>query len=132
MLAVQMPDNTDEPALALMREVALQGPWAGKLGPAAAARDDLPAPSAYYDLLKPIASRLDIWHTVYNHVMAGPQAIVEWFKGSSLRPFLSPLDEEMRGGFLAEYTAAIARAYPPCRDGKVLLRFPRLFIVATR
>ncbi len=132
VLAVQMPDNTGEPALALMREVALEGPWSGKLAAAAAARDDLPDPSAYYDLLKPIASRLDIWHTVYNHVMAGPQAIVEWFKGSSLRLFLSPLDEDMRRGFLADYAGAIARSYPACRDGKVLLRFPRLFIVATR
>ncbi len=132
VLAVQMPDSTGEPALALMREIALEGPWAGKLAAAAAARDDLPDPSAYYDLLEPIASRLEIWHTVYNHVMAGPQAIVEWFKGSSLRPFLSPLDEDMRRAFLADYTGAIARSYPACRDGKVLLRFPRLFIVATR
>jgi trans-aconitate 2-methyltransferase len=64
--------------------------------------------------------------------MDGPQAIVEWFKGSSLQPFLSPLDAAARAEFVADYTARIARAYPPRRDGKVLLRFPRLFIVATR
>lgn len=132
VLAVQMPDNTDEPALSLMRETAIKGPWAGKLAAAVAARDDLVGPSAYYDLLQPVASRLDIWHTIYNHVMTGPPAIVEWFKGSSLRPFLSPLDEDTRRGFLADYTGAIARAYPACRDGRVLLKFPRLFIVATR
>ena len=88
VLAVQMPDNTNEPALALMREVAKSGPWAAEVGLAAAARDDLPTPAAYYDLLKPLCAHLDIWHTVYNHVMAGPEAIVEWFKGSALRPFL--------------------------------------------
>jgi trans-aconitate 2-methyltransferase len=64
--------------------------------------------------------------------MAGPEAIVEWFRGSALRPFLSPLDDDMRGGFLADYTARIAAAYPRCFDGKVLLRFPRLFILAMR
>jgi trans-aconitate 2-methyltransferase len=132
VLAVQIPDNTDEPALALQRELAGRPPWASSLGLAAAARDDLPTPAAYYDLLRPLSSRLDIWHTVYNHVLAGPEAIVEWFRGSSLRPFLSALDEKMRAGFTAEYTAEIARAYPPRYDGKVLLRFPRLFIVAVR
>jgi trans-aconitate 2-methyltransferase len=132
VLAVQMPDNTEEPGLALMREVAAEGPWAAPLALARAARDDLPTPAAYYDLLKPLCARLDIWHTVYNHVMAGPSAVVEWFRGSALRPFLSPLDEEMRRGFLAEYAARIARAYPPLQDGRVLLRFPRLFILAVR
>jgi trans-aconitate 2-methyltransferase len=132
VLAVQMPDNTAEPALALMREVAASGPWAAALAPAAAARDDLPTPAAYYDLLRPLCTRLDIWHSVYNHVMAGPEAIVEWFRGSGLRPFLAPLEEHARGDFVAAYGARIARAYPPRFDGKVLLRFPRLFIVAVR
>jgi trans-aconitate 2-methyltransferase len=132
VLAVQMPDNTDEPALALMREVAGSGPWASTLVSAGAARDDLPTPGGYYDLLRPVCSHLDIWHTVYNHVMAGPQGIVEWFKGSALRPFLAPLNEDMRAGFTADYTARIAKAYPARVDGKVLLPFPRLFILAVR
>jgi trans-aconitate 2-methyltransferase len=131
-LAVQMPDNTNEPALALMREVAGRGPWAQSLALAAAARDDLPTVADYYDLLRPACTHLDIWHTVYNHVMAGPHGIVEWFKGSALRPFLSALDDDMRAGFVADYAACIAKAYPARFDGKVLLKFPRLFIVAVR
>jgi trans-aconitate 2-methyltransferase len=132
VLAVQMPDNTREPALMLMQEVARVGPYAGHPALESAARGDLPSPSGYYDLLRPLCSHLDIWHTVYNHVMTGPDGIVEWFKGSALRPFLDALDEAARRTFLADYTARIARAYPACRDGKVLLRFPRLFIVAVR
>jgi trans-aconitate 2-methyltransferase len=132
VLAVQMPDNTREPALLAQREVAAQGPWAGHPALAAAGRDDLPPPEAYYDLLKPVAAHIDIWHTIYNHVLASPRAIVEWFKGSSLQPFLAPLDAAAREGFLAAYTEKIAAGYPPRLDGKVLLRFPRLFIVAVR
>ena len=95
-------------------------------------RDDLPAPGDYYDLLRPLCSHLDIWHTVYNHVITGPDGIVEWFKGSALRPFLSALDAKMQAPYLATYTARIAQAYPARFDGKVLLRFPRLFMVAVR
>jgi trans-aconitate 2-methyltransferase len=132
VLAVQMPDNTNEPALVLMEEVARRGPYANHSGLEHAARNDLPTPGGYYDLLRPLATRLDIWHSVYNHVMAGPAAIVEWFKGSALRPFLDALETGQREDFVAEYTAQIAKAYPARFDGKVLLRFPRLFIVAVR
>ena len=132
VLALQMPDNTDEPALALMREVASRGPWAKSSSVNHAARDELPRPTTYYDLFGPLSSRLDIWHTIYNHVMSGPEAIVEWFKGSALRPFLSALDPAMGNDFLAAYLDAIKPHYLPRYDGKVLLRFPRLFIVAVR
>jgi trans-aconitate 2-methyltransferase len=132
VLAVQMPDNTNEPALALMREIAADGRWAANAAVAEAARGDLPAPEHYYDLLKPLCTRVDIWHTIYNHVMPGPEGIVEWFKGSALRPFISALDAGMRDDFLAAYLAKIAQHYSTRFDGHVLLRFPRLFIVATR
>lgn len=132
VLAVQMPDNTREPALMSQREVGERGAWADNPEIKAAPRDDLPTPEVYYDRLKPVCTHIDIWHSVYNHVMATPQAIVEWFKGSSLQPFLSPLDAAYTEKFLAAYTEKIVAAYKPRFDGKVLLRFPRLFIVAVR
>jgi trans-aconitate 2-methyltransferase len=132
VLAVQMPDNVDEPALALMSQVARRGPWAGNPALAAAARAPLPRPQAYYDLLKPHCSELDIWRTIYMHVMAGPEAIVEWFKGSALRPFLSALDPGMGEAFLAAYLDEIKQHYGARIDGQVLLPFPRVFVVAAR
>jgi trans-aconitate methyltransferase len=95
-------------------------------------RGDLPVPEVYYNLLKLVCTQREIWHTVYNHVMAEPQAIVEWYKRSALQPYLSPLDTALRAEFLAAYTAKIAAAYKPRFDGKVLLRFPRLFLLAVR
>jgi trans-aconitate 2-methyltransferase len=132
VLAVQMPDNMSEPALALMSKVAGRGPWAGNPALAAAAREPLSRPEAYYDLLKPSCAQLDIWHTIYNHVMTGPQAIVEWFKGSALRPYLDALDPVMRDEFLAAYLEEIEQHYRARHDGRVLLPFPRVFIVAVR
>lgn len=131
-LAVQMPDNLDEPSHRLMRETAAQGPWATKLAAAAGERTAVASPAWYFELLRPLAARVEIWRTTYHHPLAGPDAIVEWFKGSGLRPFLQPLDPAEQAQFLARYRHAIAAAYPAMADGTVLLPFPRLFILALR
>jgi trans-aconitate 2-methyltransferase len=132
VLAVQMPDNTNEPSHVWMREVAREPEFAKLIPPSAFERADLPSPGDYYDALKPLCARLDIWHTHYQHALVGPEAVTEWFKGTALRPFVDPLTAERRHAFLQAYTARIAAAYPARYDGKVLLRFPRLFIVACR
>lgn len=132
-LAVQMPDNLDEPAHVLMREIAADGPWAGKLAGAAGSRAPRHDADWYYRVLRGSAGSIDIWRTTYHHPLAGgAAAVVEWFKGSGLRPFLAPLDEAEREDFLARYQEAVAGAYPAMPDGTVLLPFPRLFFVATR
>lgn len=130
-LAVQTPDNLGEPAHRMAREVAAQGPWAHRIGSVRhPARHDA---AFYYQLLKPHCSVVDVWRTTYFHPLAGgPQAVVEWFKGSALRPYMAPLDEGETAGFLARYLAAVSEAYPALADGTVLLPFPRLFIVAIR
>jgi len=132
-LAVQMPDNLDAPTHRLMREVAADGPWAPVLAAAAATRTPLGSANWYYELLRPLCSRVDVWRTTYYHPLSGgAAAIVEWFKGSGLVPFLEPLDAASRAAYLERYTAAVARAYPALSDGSVLLPFPRLFMVAIR
>lgn len=130
-LAVQTPDNLDEPAHRLMREVAADPRWAATLkGVERTARHGA---GFYYPLLRATCSRVDIWRTTYYHPLAGgAAAVVEWFKGSALRPFLAKLDAASREAFLSRYTDEIAKAYPALDDGTVLLPFPRLFVVATR
>src|SRR5829696_548146 len=130
VLALQMPDNLDEPSHALMRETAADGPWASLLASAAASRERLLPASGYYDVLAPHAGSVDLWRTEYQHPLADAEAIATWLRGTGLKPFVDPLDEALRVGFLAAYTARIAASYPPRVDGKVLLGFPRLFIVA--
>ncbi len=132
VLAVQIPDSGDEPAHLLMREVARQGPWAKQLSERARVRDAVPAPSGYYDALSPLCARLDIWHTIYNHVLDDAAAIVEWVRGAGLRPFLDMLETAERKEFLSEYTARVAATYLPQADGKILFRFPRIFIMAVK
>jgi len=132
-LAIQMPDNLDTAAHRLMREIAADGPWAAKLSAAAAARTALAAADWYYALLRSSCNRVDVWRTTYYHALSGGAgAVLEWFKGSGLRPFLDPLDGGERIAYLERYKAAVERAYPPLADGTVLLPFPRLFIAAVR
>ena len=132
VLAVQLPDSLDEPAHVLMREVAALEAWRKQLSEKARLRDPLPTPGAYYDALKPLCSHLQIWHTIYYHVLDDPVAVVEWVKGTGLRPFLDLLEPHEVRQFLAEYTGRIAATYLPQADGKVLFRFPRIFIVAVK
>ncbi|MDY0834250.1 trans-aconitate 2-methyltransferase [Pseudomonas sp. SED1] len=129
-LAVQTPDNLDEPAHKLAREVAADGPWAEKIG--AVKHNERHTASYYFELLSKHCSTVDVWRTTYHHPLAGSAAVVEWFKGSALRPFLAPLTESEKSAFLDEYLARITKAYPALADGTVLLPFPRLFIIATR
>lgn len=131
-LAVQMPDNLAEPSHVLMRQVARDGPWATRLAGAPSDRSEVAPAGWYYDLLRPRCARVDVWRTTYHHPLSGIDVVVEWFKGSGLRPFLSPLDEEERTEYLRRYREALAAAYPVRPDGSVLLPFPRLFFMATR
>jgi trans-aconitate 2-methyltransferase len=86
----------------------------------------------YYDLLSPLCRSVDLWQTRYEHVMSDAAAILEWVKGTGLRPFLEAMPGQAHEPFLARYTEALADAYPARRDGKRLFSFPRLFLVALR
>ena len=129
VLAVQMPDNLAEPSHTLMRETA-----AALLG--APAEDDkhrariLPA-QQYYDLLTPRAD-VDVWRTTCYHRMDDAVAIVQWLRATGLKPYLDPLTPDLQTEFLADYQRRIELAYGARADGKRLLAFPRLFIVARR
>ena len=132
VLAVQMPDNLDEPTHLLMEETGAAGPWGSAFAGGRLRRAHLPSPAAYLERLSAKAARVDVWHTVYYHPMADAEAIVEWVKGTGLRPYLDAAGEDHAPAFLADYTARIREAYPPMADGRVLLRFPRLFVVAVK
>ena len=127
-LAIQMPGNVNAPAHQLMRELAASHGFHDKVREWHA-HDE----SFYYDVLASRAARLDIWVTEYLHVLSDAEAIVEWYKGTGLRPFLEALDDDAaRERFLAEYTELVRAHYLPRADGRVLFPFRRIFVVAYR
>ena len=132
ILAVQFPNNLYEPNRVLLRMVAADGPWAEKLLPVAKSRPFTETMEDLYALLTPVCASVDIWETTYLHVMNGAGAIVDFMRATSLAPFTRALDEIWRKRFLDRYATELARAYPAQPDGRVLLRFPRIFVLARR
>jgi trans-aconitate 2-methyltransferase len=129
VLAVQMPRSYEQPSHVLMRETAATGPWATRLAPLLRPEPAAP-PTFYYDVLAPLARELDIWETEYQHVLHGERPVLEWVRGTALRPLLEALAPEERTAFEASYQARLARAYPRRADGATLFPFRRIFIVA--
>jgi len=132
LLAVQMPDNLLEPSHLAMEAAAREGPWRAQFATQNPKRDGLPAPSAYVERLAPKSNRVDVWHTIYNHPMANADAVVEWMKGTGLRPYLDTAGTQHAEAFTAAYRERILALYTPMADGRVLFRFPRLFVVAVK
>lgn len=130
-LAVQMPRNYEAASHRLMREIAAQPAWRDKL---VDLRTLYPVatPEAYLRWLQPIAADCVLWETDYWMRLDGDNPVLEWVKGTGLRPYLDALDEPDRQRFLARYSDAVKAAYPPEPDGSTLFPFKRLFFVARR
>ena len=124
-LAFQMPAH-DAPAHCLMRSLA----EARALRVADWHSHD---PAFYYDVLAAGCARVDLWETEYQHVMAGAEGIVEWYRGTGLRPFLDALGTDVeRERFTVEFLEGMRQAYPKRADGRVLFPFRRVFAIACR
>jgi trans-aconitate 2-methyltransferase len=129
-LAFQLPGNYDQPSHAILLELVRSERWRGLLAGAELnrqARD----PAEYLDLLAREGCAVDAWETTYLHVLPGPDPVVEWYRGTGLRPVLSMLTPELAEAFLAAYRERVARAYPAAPYGTVL-PFRRIFVVASR
>ena len=128
VFACQMPIAHEGRWRALLSETAADPRWAERL--AGVERIAILPDAAYYDLLSPTCE-VDIWSTRYLHVLEGEDAVLEWTRGSSLRPYLERLGDRA-GAFEAAFAARLRDAYPRREDGTTLMAFPRLFIVARR
>lgn len=129
VLAVQMPDNFDYPSHALMRRLASHDRWRARLR--GVLRRASVASAAEYHRMLGNGRRVDVWTIEYLHVLTGSDPVLDWVRGSGLRPVLDRLDEKEGAEFAAEYAAALRAAYPPEPDGTTLFPFRRLFFVVS-
>lgn len=129
-LAFQVPGNFDQPSHAILRELAASARWRSLLRGVELNRQTAD-PADYAELLARAGCEVDAWETTYLHILPGEDPVLEWYKGTGLRPVLAVLDADQAADFLAEYGEQLRAAYPPAPFG-TMLPFRRVFAVARR
>ena len=130
-LAFQVPGNFAEPAHAAMRALAGSARWSAQLQGVLRHHDAVSEPSSYARLLLDAGLEVDVWETTYLHVLAGADPVLEWLRGTGLRPVLAALSAADGAEFSAALAAQLRAAYPPGEHG-TLFPFRRIFAVAYR
>jgi trans-aconitate 2-methyltransferase len=130
VLAVQLPRNFDESAHRLLYELVRKDPWAAFLS-SWKERYFVETPSWYVHTLQNLGLQVDLWETIYQHILEGEDAVLEWMKGTALRPALTRLPSRQHEPFLDAYRQVLRSAYPQGQHG-TLFPFRRLFFVAQR
>ncbi|MFD4632038.1 trans-aconitate 2-methyltransferase [Streptomyces sp. NPDC058284] len=132
-LAFQVPGNFDAPSHALMRELSESERWRDRLGGRLRHADAVLTPGAYLERLTALGCEVDAWETTYQHLLTGDDPVLDWVKGTGLRPVLTALadDPGATEEFLTEYRALLREAYPPTGHGTVF-PFRRVFAVARK
>ena len=129
-LAFQLPGNFDQPSHAIVREMAGSPRWRALLADVRLNRQ-AGDPADYAALLARPGFAVDAWETSYLHILHGENPVLEWTKGSTLRPVLAALDAEQGEAFLTEYGERVRLAYEPRTFG-TLFSFRRVFTVLHR
>ncbi|WP_413758605.1 trans-aconitate 2-methyltransferase [Streptomyces sp. MMBL 11-3] len=129
--AFQVPHTVDAPLHALMRELAGSARWKDRLEGVLRRTDSVHEPRVYLDRLARLGCAADVWETTYLQVLQGEDAVLDWSKGTGLRPVLTALadDPQARDAFTTAYRDLLRTAYPPSPYGTIL-PFRRLFAVA--
>jgi len=130
VLAVQVPSNFESPSHTLLKKLTAGRRWSAKLRNCLR-HDRVQPPDWYVERAWGLSLEIDAWETVYQHVLPGKDAVLEWMKGTALRPVIQALDGAEVEEFLASYGEKLRKAYPETPSGT---RFPfrRLFFVARK
>jgi len=129
--ALQVPGNFDAPSHRLMRRLAESPRWVDRLRGVLRHTDAVLDGAGYRQVLAAAGLRVDAWETTYLHELQGPDAVLDWVRGTGLRPVLTALGDDA-AEFETEYAALLREAYPAEADGTVLFPFRWIFAVGHR
>lgn len=130
VLAVQIPMNLDEPLLRIIKESAADNKW--NFENVHFEKNDTLSPKEYFDILSRCSSDFELWETVYYHAMPSHEQLIEWVRGTRLRPYLDVLNETQKKEFEQDILLKSKSAYPITASGEVVLKFRRFFFVAQK
>ena len=128
VLAAQMPRARQLPIHLVARELSIQPKWAQKLKDVTLPPEP-PPPGLAYEVLVEGNSNVKSWETVYEHLLPNAEHIVQWIRGTGLRPYLEALNPSDQNDFLRDYTGRICAAYPPNEASRVTLQYTRVFVL---
>lgn len=129
-LAVQIPMNQREPIHRIIAALAASDAWRTELNGARVFHTL--TQEAYFDILSEKAASFQLWETTYLHRLPSHDAIMEWYKGTGLRPYLSLLSADSAARFEKAVLREVRKEYPVQKNGEIIFRFPRFFFIATR
>lgn len=130
VLAVQIPVNYEEPIHKIIADVSSNDKWKSKFSHPRNFYNL--RPNEYYDILSGISSDFNMWCTTYCHRMKSHGQILEWYRGTGLRPYLEVLSENEQADFEDDIYEALVNTYPTQQNGEIIFRFPRLFFTAVK
>jgi trans-aconitate 2-methyltransferase len=130
-LAVQMPNNFDQASHLTIHQICSSPRWTAQLGNLDSALRHAKPLEWYITKLSRLGFQVDAWETNYQHILPGENAVLEWVKGTALRPMLAVLEPDDQTEFLEECRAQLLEAYPQESFG-TLLPFKRVFFVARK
>lgn len=131
-LAFQVPGNFGAPAHKLMRTLAESERWKEQLGSVLRHDDVVSSPAEYHRLLRGEGMESDTWETTYQHLLTGPDPVLEWLRGTGLRPVLAVLSAAEAAEFEQAYAGLLNQAYPSEPDGGTIFAFRRIFAVGRK
>ena len=129
VLAVQIPIQSEHPVHIIMNELVTAAKWKDKLSQR---NYNNLSTSEYYDVLSGISDDFEMWETIYCHRMPSYESIIEWYKGTGLRPYLEQLSETDAEDFVSDVYRELKNRYKIQSNGEIMFRFPRLFFIAKR
>ena len=130
VLAVQIPMNSEEPLFRIIKDTAAESKW--NFETVHFEKNDVLSPNEYFNILSCCSSNFEIWETVYYHAMPSHKQLIEWVKGTRLRPYLDVLNPAQQSEFENDILSKVKAAYPVMANNKVVLKFKRFFFIAEK